>query len=69
MIEYRFIKDNVLIKAFLPKGGRRNIIYAPGLPQYIDKRHELVQQFTALGCNLFVPVYTGTYESDGNFTL
>ena len=57
-----------MISAWL-NGGDGSIILAPGLPQYIDKYHPLVKQAEKLGVNLFIPKYSGTYESNGEFSL
>ena len=64
MREYRVKCQNIIISIFLG-GNKGNIIYASGLPQYLDKNHPLVQQALRLGYNLFIPKYPGSYESSG----
>lgn len=64
MREYRVGCRGVIMSVFLG-GNNGNIIYASGLPQYLDKNHPLVQQVLRLGYNLFIPKYPGSYESDG----
>ena len=64
MREYRVKCQNIIISVFLG-GNKGNIIYASGLPQYLDKNHPLVQQALRLGYNLFIPKYPGSYESSG----
>lgn len=68
MIEYRTICNNTTISIFLG-GENGNIIFAPGLPQYIDKYHPLVQQIERLKYNLFVPHYPGTHDSGGELNI
>lgn len=68
MIEYRANTRHTMVSIFMG-GNRGNIIYAPGLPQYIDKNHPFVQQAVRLGYNLFVPRYPGTYEGDGRLSI
>ena len=65
MIEYKFFYNDAYISCFL-FGGDKNIVFAAGLPQYIDKYHPLVKQAEKLKCNLFVPRYYGTYEDPKN---
>ena len=64
MREYRIKQQNMIVSVFLG-GSKGNIIYASGLPQYLDKNHPLVQQSVKLGYNLFIPKYPGSYETDG----
>lgn len=68
MREHRIKHQNIVISVFLG-GNKGNIIYASGLPQYLDKNHPLVQQTIRLGYNLFIPKYPGSYESSGLLTI
>lgn len=68
MIEYRIKKGEIIISAFLNKSDR-NVIFAAGLPQSIDKNHPLVKQAEAIGFNLFIPHYPGTHDSSGKFSV
>lgn len=68
MREYRIKQQNMIVSVFLG-GSKGNIIYASGLPQYLDKNHPLVQQSVKLGYNLFIPKYPGSYESSGFLTI
>lgn len=67
MFELKIKEDGVMIGAWL-NGGKRNVVLAPGIPQYLDKYHPFVKQIAGLGYNLFVPRYRGTYESDDPFS-
>jgi len=68
MIEFKIKIDEVMIGVYL-NGNKGNIIFASGIPQYLDKYHPFVQQITRLGYNLFIPRYKGTYESNGQFNI
>lgn len=60
-MEYKIIYNNTYISCFI-FGNNKNIVLAPGLPQYIDKYHPVVEQAKILQCNLFIPRYYGTHE-------
>src|SRR5689334_11183456 len=68
MAEFRVRENNIMIGVWL-NGDNGNVVLAPGIPQYLDKYHPLVQQMKRLRYNLFVPRYKGTWESDGEFTI
>jgi pimeloyl-ACP methyl ester carboxylesterase len=67
MIEFRIKENDILMGVYL-NGSKGNIVYAPGMPQTLDKYHPFVLQMERLGYNLFIPRYMGTYESDGKFS-
>ncbi len=66
MVEFRIKQGNVMLGVYL-NGDKGNVVFAGGMPQYLDKYHPFVEQMKRLGYNLFVPRYMGTYESSGEF--
>lgn len=66
-MEFRLQEDDLLIGAYFGEGNT-NVIFCSGLPQYPSNYHPFVQDLVSLGCNVFVPRYAGTWESDGDFT-
>lgn len=68
MIEYRVKKGEIIVSVFL-NNSNRNVIFAAGLPQFIDKNHPLAKQAEAVGFNLFMPHYPGTHDSSGKFSV
>ncbi|MDD4984039.1 MAG: alpha/beta hydrolase [Candidatus ainarchaeum sp.] len=68
MVEFRIIEKDILMSIWL-NGNKGNVVVAPGMPQYFDKYHPLVEQLARLGYNLFIPRYPGTWESNGVFNI
>ena len=66
-MEFRLQEDGLLIGAYFGSGNT-NVIFCPGLPQYPSNYHPFIQDLIATGCNIFVPRYKGTWESDGDFS-
>lgn len=66
-MEFRLQEDGLLIGAYFG-GGNTNVVFCSGLPQYASNYNPFIQDLVSLGCNVFVPRYAGTWESDGDFT-
>lgn len=69
MIEHRTYVEGVSISIFLADRPKGNIVFASGLPQYIDKYHPVVEHMIKAGYNLIVPRYYGTFDSEGVLTI
>lgn len=69
MFEYRIkINKNLLATMFI--GGEKGVIvFASGLPQYVQKQHSFVSQILKAGYSLCIPKYYGTWESSGRFSV
>ena len=67
-MEYRTKVEGCIVSIFL-FGNNGNIVFAPGLPQLINKYHPLVHQAKRLGYNLFIPHYPGTHDSGGKLSI
>lgn len=68
-MELRFKRKNILISSWLLENSHGNVIFCPGLPQYITKYHPTIKTFQALNFNVFLPRYYGTWESGGIFNI
>jgi hypothetical protein len=66
-MEFRLQEDGLLVGTYFGEGNT-NVVFCSGLPQYPSNYHPFIQDLVSLGCNVFVPRYAGTWESDGDLT-
>ena len=69
MIEYRIKINKEILATFFMGGDKGTVIFASGLPQYVQKQHSFVSQIVEAGYSLCIPKYYGTWESLGDFSL
>lgn len=70
MIEYRIkINENLLAIFFISDENKGTVVYASGVPQYVQKQHSFVSQILEAGYSLCIPKYYGTWESSGEFSV
>lgn len=69
MTEYRVKINNNLFATLFIGGDKGLVVYAAGLPQYVQKHHSFVSQILEAGYSLCVPRYYGTWESSGEFSV
>lgn len=69
MIEYRLKINKELLATFFAGGDKGTVVFASGLPQYVQKQHPFVSQIIEAGYSLCIPKYYGTWESSGEFSV
>lgn len=54
----------------LGRGGKHNktVLFLAGIPSY-PKHSDMIKTLQSLGCNVLMPIYSGTFDSTGKFSI